>query len=216
MEQPVHDLRSFATPQASPKRLVALGIVLAIHLVAIWAFATGLAQRLIHQGEQIIKVQVVKEKPPEQPKTPPPPPPELQKPPPPFVPPPDITLQNMTPPPTAIQQVVNTPPPPTPAPTKPAPPAITSPASVGRPHECQSKYPPLAVRLNHQGKVTLGMTIEADGSVTNVHVVTPSGFDELDRGAVSCASDWHYKPAMQQGHPIAVPWQATVQYKLTG
>lgn len=215
MDQPVHDLRPFQTTQATPRRFVSIGVVVAIHLVAIWAFATGLASRLVHVGEQIIKVEVVKEKPPEQPKTPPPPPPELQKPPPPFVPPPDINLQIQTPPPSAITQVVNTQPPP-PTPTKPAPPAITAPASIGRPHECQSHYPALAMRLNHQGKVTLGMTIEPDGSVTNVHVTASSGFDELDQGAVSCASNWKYKPAIQNNAPVAVPWQATVQYKLTG
>jgi len=212
MEQPAHDLRAFQSTQAAPRRLGTIAIVAAIHVVAIWAFASGLATRLIHQGEQIIKVEVVKEKPPEAPKTPPPPPPELQKPPPPFVPPPDINLQTEAPASTITQVTTVTPPPP----TKPAPPPVTAPASIGRPHECQSKYPPLAMRLGHDGTVTLGMTIEPDGSVTNVHVVNSSGHDELDQGAVSCASSWHYKPALQNGQPVAVPWQASVKYRLTG
>jgi len=72
------------------------------------------------------------------------------------------------------------------------------------------------MRLGHEGTVTLGMTIEPDGSVTNVHVVNSSGHDELDQGAVSCASSWHYKPALQNGQPVAVPWQASVKYRLTG
>src|ERR1051326_1946822 len=136
MKQPEHDLRPFQTSTASPRRLVSVGAVALLHVVVIWALATGLASQIMQKLPEEIKAEVVQEKPPETPKTPPPPPPELQKPPPPFVPPPDINLQTEAPT-TAIQQVVNTPPPPTPAPTKPAPPAITAPASVGRPHECQ-------------------------------------------------------------------------------
>ena len=211
MEQPEHF--RLQSVQATPRRFVSIGVVVAIHLVAIWAFATGLASKLIYQADQIIKVEVVKEAPPKAPKTPPPPPPELQKPPPPFVPPPDLNLQQEVQ--AAAPTVVTTVTPP-PVATKPAPPPVTQPASIGKPHECQSKYPQLAMRLSHQGKVGIGMTIEADGSVSNVHVTQPSGFDELDQGAVACAGSWHYKPALQNGNPVAVQWQATVQYRLTG
>jgi protein TonB len=218
MDQPAHDLRSFQSSavQSTERRAISIGVVALIHVAAIYALATGLASQLVQKGLEEIKAEVVQEKPPDLPKTPPPPPPELQKPPPPFVPPPDINLQTQAAP-TSITQVTTaiTPPPP-PAPPKPQAPPVTTPISIGKAHECQSKYPPLAMRLGHEGTVLVGMTVETDGSVANVHVLQSSGHDELDQGAVGCASSWHYKPATQSGQPIAHEWQASVKYKLTG
>lgn len=219
MEQPAHDLRPFQSSavQSTERRGVSIAVVAAIHVVAIYALATGLASQLVQKGEEIIKAEVIKEKPPDLPKTPPPPPPELQKPPPPFVPPPDINLQTETTAPTITQVTTAITPPPPPAPPKAAqPPPISTPVSVGKAHECQSKYPPLAMRLGHEGTVLLGMTVGQDGSVSNVHVIQSSGHDELDQGAVSCASSWHYKPAMQNNQAVAAEWKASVKYKLSG
>lgn len=222
MDQPEHDLRPFqaTTVQSTERRAVSIGVVAAIHVVAIYAFATGLASQIVHRGEEIIKAEIVKEKPPDLPKTPPPPPPPLEKPPPPFVPPPDLNIQQEAPT-NAVQNVTTvTPPPPQPVvqqpPPKAAPAPVTTPVSVGKAHECQSKYPALAMRLGHEGTVMLGMTVNTDGSVTNVHVVQSSGHDELDQGAVSCASSWHYKPSMRGDQPVAAEWKASVKYKLTG
>ncbi|MBV8799786.1 MAG: TonB family protein [Alphaproteobacteria bacterium] len=203
--------------QSTERRAISVAVVAGIHVLAIYALATGLASQLVQKGLEEIKAEVVQEKPPDMPKTPPPPPPELQKPPPPFVPPPDINLQTQSTAP-AITQVTTTitpPPPPAPPAAKPAP-VITTPVSVGKAHECQSKYPPLAMRLAHEGTVVLGMTVNVDGSVSNVHVVQSSGHDELDQGAVGCASSWHYKPATEGNQPITHEWQASVKYKLTG
>lgn len=219
MDQPAHDLRPFQSSavQSTERRGISIAVVAAIHLVAIYALATGLASRLVNEGLKEIKVEVVKEKPPDMPKTPPPPPPELQKPPPPFIPPPDINLQTQQTAPTITQVTSITPPPVVQAPPpKPQAPPISAPASIGRAHECASKYPPLAVRLNHEGTTTIGFTIEPDGSVTNAHVVSGSGHDELDSAAISCTEGWHYKPATQNGQPVAVPWTTKVQWRLTG
>jgi periplasmic protein TonB len=220
MEQPTHDLRPFQSNavQSTERRAISIGVVALIHVVAIYALATGLASQLVQKGLEEIKAEVVQEKPPDMPKTPPPPPPQLQKPPPPFVPPPDINLQTETTAPTITQVTTAITPPPPPAPPKAAqPPAITAPASIGRAHECGSRYyPALATRLNHEGVTTIGFTIGPDGSVTNVHVVESSGHDELDQAAIPCASNWHYKPAMQNGQPVAVPWTTKVVWKLSG
>jgi protein TonB len=216
MEQPTHDLRPFQTTQANPRRVLSLSAVALIHVVAIYALASGLASSLVQKGLEEIKAEVVKEKPPDLPKTPPPPPPEMVKPPPPFVPPPDINLQTQTAAPAITQVTTTITPPPVVAPPKPQAPPVSTPVSIGRAHECQSRYPPLAMRLGHEGTVVLGMTVNTDGSVSNVHVVDSSGHDELDNGAVTCASSWRYKPAMQNNQPIAAEWKASVKYKLTG
>src|SRR5436309_9047494 len=218
MEQPEHDLRPFqaSTVQSTERRAISIGVVAVIHVVAIYALATGLASQLVQKGLEEIKAEVVQEKPPDLPKTPPPPPPEMQKPPPPFVPPPDINVATQTVAPTITQVTTTITPPPPPAPPKQEAPPVSTPVSVGKAHECQSKYPPLAMRLGHEGTVLVGMTVNVDGSVSGVQVLQSSGHDELDSGAVSCASSWHYKPATQAGQPVAREWQASVKYKLTG
>ena len=94
-----------------------------------------------------------------------------------------------------------------------------SPASPPQaPADCSAKkfYPTLAVRLGHEGVTTLGFTINADGTVSDVHVVESSGHTELDQDAVEGAACWHYKPAMKNGKPVAVPWKAKVTWHLGG
>lgn len=212
MEQPQHDMRPFQAAQATPRRIGSVIAVGALHLVLIWALATGLASQLMQKKLEDLTTEVIKEKPPDVNKVPPPPPPELVKPPPPFVPPPDITVNTETPSTNTITQVTT---------QHEAPkPMISSPAAVGRPHTCpQGKwYPALAIRLNHEGTTTLGFTVQTDGSISDVHVVNSSGHDELDEAAVQCAtSSWsNYKPAQQNGQPVAVPWKATVLWRLNG
>lgn len=219
MEQPAHDLRATqpSTVQSTERRAISIGVVAAIHVVAIYALATGLASQLVNKTLEEIKVAVVKEKPPDLPKTPPPPPPEMQKPPPPFVPPPDINVVTQSTAPTITQVTTAITPPPPPAPVKAAPPPVTAPVSVGKAHECGSRYyPALATRLGHEGVTVIGFTVEPDGSVNNVHVLQSSGHEELDNAAIPCASSWHYKPGMQNGVPVALPWQTRVVWKLTG
>lgn len=209
MEQPDHDLRPFQAAQATPRRFIAFGAAALLQIGIIWALATGLAQQIVEKLPQDIKTDIVKEKPPEQPKTPPPPPPDMVKPPPPFIPPPDIVV-SAEPSPNTITQVTNQVAP-------PPKPAVTSPASIGRPHACgQRYYPALATRLGHEGTTVLGFTIGTDGSVRDVKVVQSSGFPELDDAAIPCAQGWQYKPAMQNGAPVEVPWQAKVTWKLNG
>ena len=205
-------MKSFQT-QATPRRFFAFGAAVALQIGLIYALASGLASQMIDKLPDDIKADIVKEKPPEQPKTPPPPPPDMVKPPPPFIPPPDIVIANEAPSANTIT-VTNTPPPAA-APPKPA---VSSPVSIGRPHTCgQRDYPPLATRLGHEGSVVLSFTVGADGGVSNVTVVQSSGFPELDAAAIPCAEKWQYKPAEENGAPVAkTGYQAKVTWKLNG
>jgi periplasmic protein TonB len=211
MEQPLHTLVRSSAVQASPRRALGVVVVVAIHVIVIWALITGLAQQMMQKlpSELMAKVE---EAPPPVVKLPPPPPPDMVKPPPPFVPPPDITIQSDAPVTNTIttQSVVATPPPV----AKPA--GITAPASIGKAHECQHAYPAIAIRLGQEGTVVLAFKIMTDGSVTDISVAESSGHESLDQAAVNCAGSWHYKPAVQNGEPIEVPWKASVPFRLTG
>jgi protein TonB len=214
MDQPLHDFKPFQVAHANSHRVVSIGAVALFHVLAIYALASGLAQNLMAKLPQEFKAEVI---PPKQEvvKPPPPPPPDLQKPPPPFVPPPDISIQTEAAAPNTItvQSKVPTPPPQPPAPPKPA--GITAPISFAK-HDCGERfYPPIAVRLNQEGTTRLRITVGSDGSVQNAQVENSSGHDSLDQAAVRCVQSlFHYKPAMQNGQPIAATTLADIVWKL--
>jgi protein TonB len=194
--------------------LLGIIVVVAIHVIVIWALITGLAQQMMQKlpSELMAKVE---ETPPPPEKLPPPPPPEMVKPPPPFVPPPDITVSNEPSPSTTIttQSTVATPP----APVKVAGPS--SPVlSPGSGNNCASSfYPPMAVRLNQEGTSTVMIHVGTDGNVTSVQVVDSSGHDSLDDAAIRCISSrWHFKPALQNGVPVEGTKEMRVVWKLQG
>jgi protein TonB len=210
MEQPTHDLRSHAPGAAANtgRRTIILAAVALLHVGLVWALISGLAAGLIEKLPEELKAEVVQPK--DETKPPPPPPPELQKPPPPFVPPPEINIATDAPVTnaiTAVQAVQPT--------VVVAPPAITSPASIGSPHQCGQKYyPSLSVRLQEQGTTGVGFDINPDGSVSSPHIEAGSGYQRLDDATLTCVVNWHYKPAMQNGQPIKVPWHAKVAWTL--
>jgi TonB family protein len=94
------------------------------------------------------------------------------------------------------------------------PSGITAPASIGTPHACPDYYPADALRAGEEGTTTLGFTIAPDGSVKDMSVVQSSGFENLDAAAMACAAQWRYRPAMQNGFPVEVSWQANVRWAM--
>ncbi|HEX3810794.1 MAG TPA: energy transducer TonB [Rhizomicrobium sp.] len=212
MQQPSHDLRGFGGgATATPRRIFSVGAVVLLHLILIYALASGLAAQLVQKMPEILKADVV---PPQMPKDQvlPPPPPQLEKPPPPFVPPPEINVTTEAPATNTIT-AISTPPPP----ATPAKPSISAPASIGKPHSCgQNYYPAIGIRLNWSGVTGVGFKIGTDGSVSDAHVTSSSGHQELDDAAIRCASSWRYKPAIQNNQPVEVPWQTNVKWDLKG
>jgi len=203
MEQPLHSIRAQQTSFMSPSRVVSLTVSTVLVFGFGWAISSGLANTIVEKVNDVIQVDVLKDK--IEKKLPPPPPVEIKAPPPPFVPPPDIVIQqDAAPQTTAIttQSVKATPPP------------ISAPASIGKPHFCGNDYPAISKRLGETGVTKVGFTITTDGHVENVHIVDSSGSERLDSAAVSCVTTWHYKAAIKDNVPVAVPWQAAVQWKL--
>ena len=89
------------------------------------------------------------------------------------------------------------------------------PLSFGRPNVCTSDYPPEAAAAGHEGTVRLAFTITDKGTVADPKVDVSSGYPELDAAALACVKDWRYRPAMQNGKPISVPWMAVVNWSLS-
>lgn len=89
------------------------------------------------------------------------------------------------------------------------------PASVGRPHSCSEDYPLDLAQQGAEGMTVLSFTIDENGDVHDLKVSRSSGISGLDEAALSCAARWHYKPAMRDGKPVAIPWSAAVQFRVT-
>jgi periplasmic protein TonB len=203
MEQPIHTIRAIHTSWLAPNRVAAMAASTAIVIGFGWALSTGLAQTMVEKSLEVLKAEVLPEKLPD--KTPPPPPPDLRAPPPPYVPPPDIVIQTDAAPSATMittQSKMATPPP------------ISSPASIGRPHTCMQNYPPISQRLGEEGVTLLAFTVTSDGSVANITVAKSSGSERLDGAAVSCATNWRYKPAIEAGRAVSVSWKTNVVWKL--
>ena len=206
MDQPFHDVRVNVRHTPNSNRAFALVIVALIHVGLIYALAVGLATGVIQKGFEEIKVAVEK---PKFEKPPPPPPPDLAKPPPPVVPPPEIVIQQPAP---VTQPTIVT------HPIVPQPKTFASqPVGIGRPHYCspQKYYTDSAIRLKETGTTRLSFTVTADGDVENPTVAKSSGFDDLDRAAVQCASSWKYKAAKDtNGQSVSAPWQTDIVWNL--
>jgi len=76
-------------------------------------------------------------------------------------------------------------------------------------------YPPISIRLQEQGTVAIKFTIGADGTVNECAVTTPSGKPRLDDAACTMVKKrWKYKPATQDGKPVAQATVANVVFQL--
>lgn len=75
-------------------------------------------------------------------------------------------------------------------------------------------YPERARKNRKEGTVTLGLTLDKDGSVSGVHVVTGADKD-IDQAAMEAVSQWKFLPGTYQGNPVDVEIGVTVNFRLT-
>ncbi len=206
MQHPRHEILAAKT-QANPQRIAGIAFVALLHVAVIYALMSGLAMRIVKQLPHNLTAQVIplqQEKP-----TPPPPQPQLQKPQLPTVAPPEVQIQTQA----APQIAVQTAPPQPAAPTNPSP--ISTQATGVTSTHTTPPYPEVERRMGHQGTVTLRVSIGTDGSVTGAQVEKSSGFPALDQAAVDWVTrHWKYKPAIQNGQPVASTSDAAVVFNL--
>jgi len=75
----------------------------------------------------------------------------------------------------------------------------------------QPKYPQAALAVHTEGAVEIDATINKEGSVTNVKVL--SGNAVLAHAAVEAVRQWRYKPYYLDGQPVEIETQITVKFK---
>lgn len=109
---------------------------------------------------------------------------------------------------TAVPQPPQTPPPQSVA-------GIMAPASIGSPHQCdENQYPVSALQSAQEGATVLSFKITPQGSVRDAGVFESSGNSDLDSAAIACANQWQYRPALQNGAAVEVPWRARVVWRI--
>lgn len=91
--------------------------------------------------------------------------------------------------------------------------AINVKEDFARPHRCNFHR---SEGRDAQGTAVLSFLIGVNGQVTELSIVQSSGDPGLDRLAMQCATRWKYKPATQDGKPIALRWGAQVTWRESG
>ena len=88
-------------------------------------------------------------------------------------------------------------------------------APASMPSNCHMLYPPVAVRLNHEGDTLLSFAAGADGRIRNIVVAKSSGYDELDKAAIACASAFHYRPVtLPDGKRVNVDMKTDIVWRV--
>jgi len=185
-------------------RLPMIGLALSLQFVGVWMFAHGLMDRVIHIGPGIIEVvkipDVVKqpEKPPE---------PHIQT---------KLTKETAVEPKFKWEKTTGEtffPPQPPNDPPHPTG-QDRALAAVAGTHTVPP-YPPVARRVNAEGKVTLRLTVSTEGKVTAAEIVSSSGRDDMDQTAQQwIMAHWAYKPALDNGVAVVSHVLATVNFSL--
>jgi len=76
-------------------------------------------------------------------------------------------------------------------------------------------YPPRALRMGFEGKVSLDLSIAADGRVTAASIAQTSGRTDCDQSAVNTAlAYWRFSPATLDGRPVESSEKVVVVYEI--
>ena len=201
---------SYADPHDSSRRLTGLVVVVAFHVLLVYALINGLAKKIIEVVQAPLETKIIEEvkKPP--PDKPPPPPPKMALPPPPFIPPVEVRI-DAPPSPSAITAVSAVKPAVEAPIHRPAPAGPSRTAAVVDAGKCaKPEYPPASIRAQETGLVVLQFLIGADSSVIDSKIERSSGFRRLDDAAKRGLSLCKFKAGTEEGK--AVQSWARIEY----
>ena len=182
--------------QNQSRRMAVFGVIVGFHVLLAYGLVSGLARKVVEVVAPPLVTDIIEEIKPED--KPPPPPPQMERPPV-QVPPPDVVIDiPMETNTTAISNVTDKPAPPPPPVAPPV--AAGTPAKIGRMPSSEDYYPAASKRAEEQGSVTLKVCVDNKGKIIgNPSVVTSSGFERLDEGAVKLARAGRYQPGTVGG-----------------
>jgi TonB family protein len=77
------------------------------------------------------------------------------------------------------------------------------------------KYPSGPFQRNETGKVTVKLTVDAEGNVVDISIEKSSGFTELDNGSAILWKSCHFNPATQDGVPVQSTTKMMLDWKIS-
>jgi len=80
-------------------------------------------------------------------------------------------------------------------------------------HSVEPEFTEDARRANFQGSVSIKLIVDSQGSPQDVRLVRHLGMG-LDEKAIEAVKQYRFKPAMYQGHPVAVQIVIDVDFHL--
>jgi TonB family protein len=80
-------------------------------------------------------------------------------------------------------------------------------------HSVEPEFTQEARAANFQGGVSIQLIVDAQGNPQNIHLVRHLGMG-LDEKAVEAVRQYKFRPAMYQGHPVAVQIVINVDFRL--
>lgn len=178
-------------------------LLIAFHVLLLWALKSGFAVKFVQSITQPIKAEIIQEVKPDEP---PPPPPEVKMELPPVqVPPVLVDIQiPFDPPPTALTTTITdkpTPPPP-PQPPPPRPVVAGTPPRPTYVPDPQDYYPNQSKQLEEEGQIRVRICVNTQGRVGEATVATPSQFERLNEAAIKLAKQYRFRPATEGGKPV--------------
>lgn len=196
------------------RRTAVLAAIIALHVLILYALATGLMQKAIKLAAPPIQTQIVRQVHKHLPPPPPPPPQLVQQHV--QVPPPIIQINvpaDQSRAITVTKHVVRAPPRPA-----PAPPAVYTPLAEGRHFpNTQNYYPQSSMRLGEQGTAIVEVCVGANGRLTSApRMVKTAGSPRLDRAAMryARATSGHWVPEKRNGVPMNYCGQLPIKFQL--
>jgi protein TonB len=209
MERPSHTI--FNTHKHPvPRSMLLFALAISLQVAAFWLLTTGLGMRVVNAAFSPFEVVPVHD--PIKPREAPPEPDILRHIAPPIAQEPIVQIDTAdrgnaivtVPPDQSSGTVAGT------AATVPdhAPVAIRETHSI-------PPYPPVALRVRVEGKVTLRLTVLPNGRVGQAEIVASSGRQDLDETAQQwIVGHWTYKPALQDGQAAPSQAMATMTFSL--
>lgn len=101
-----------------------------------------------------------------------------------------------------------------PVPPAPAPKVQMPSSDAAYLHNRPPPYPALSKRLGEQGTVVIRVLIDAAGNASQAELHTSSGYDRLDRIALSTVATWRFVPGTVNGEPKAMRFNVPVEFTL--
>lgn len=80
-------------------------------------------------------------------------------------------------------------------------------------HSVQPEFTEDARRANYEGEISIQLIVDSEGNPQNIRIVHHLGMG-LDERAIAAVRQYKFKPAMYQGHPVAVQMVIEVGFHL--